>query len=166
MRGGYREATGDLESLRIRNASPEEAGALTEIAEKAKRYWGYPEHWIQHWQDDLTISPDFVLDNPVYVAEREGDLMGFYALVIRDDKAVLDHLWVAPAHIGAGVGKELFLHAMQNAAGQNISAVEISSDPNAEGFYQKMGAHRIGETVSEIDGQPRTLPQLMIDPKT
>jgi N-acetylglutamate synthase-like GNAT family acetyltransferase len=152
--------------LKIRKASTEDAPVLTMIAHDAKRHWGYPEHWIRHWQDDLTISPDFVAGNQVYVAEREGELLGFYALIIRKDKAELDHMWVAPAHIGTGVGKELFIHAMQRAAKRNISEVEISSDPKAEGFYRKMGAHRSGETVSEIDGQPRTLPRLTVDPKS
>ena len=114
--------------------------------------------------NDLTISPEFVAANQVYVAERDGSLLGFYALIVRDDKAELDHLWVAPEHIGTGVGKELFLHAMQDAARRDVAAVEILADPNAEGFYRKMGAHRIGETVSEIDGEPRTLPLLAIDP--
>jgi N-acetylglutamate synthase-like GNAT family acetyltransferase len=152
--------------LKIRKATTEEAATLTTIAHDAKRHWGYPEHWIKHWQDDLTISPDFVAANHVYVAESEGDLLGFYALVIQEDKAELDHLWVAPPHIGTGVGKELFVHAMQNAARRNVSAVEILSDPNAEGFYRKMGAHRSGETVSEIDGQPRALPRLTFDPES
>jgi GNAT superfamily N-acetyltransferase len=138
---------------------------LTAIAHDAKRHWGYPEHWIKHWQDDLTISPDFVAANQVYVAELEGELLGFYALIVRDDKAELDHMWVAPAHIGAGIGKELFIHAMQTAVGQDVSAVEILSDPNAAGFYQKMGAHHIGKIVSDIDGESRTLPRLTIDPK-
>jgi GNAT superfamily N-acetyltransferase len=151
--------------LRIRKALTEDAATLTMIAHDAKRHWGYPEHWIKHWQDDLTISPDFVAANQVYVAERDNELLGFYALIIRNEKAELDHLWVAPAHLGTGVGKELFLHAMQTAARRNIPEVGISSDPNAEGFYRKMGAHRIGETVSEIDGQPRTLPRLTVDPK-
>jgi GNAT superfamily N-acetyltransferase len=139
---------------------------LTEIAHDAKRHWGYPEHWINHWQNDLTISPDFIAGNEVYVAESAGELLGFYALIIRKEKAELDHMWVAPAHIGTGVGKELFLHAMQRAARKNVSEVEILSDPNAEGFYRKMGAHRIGETASEIDGEPRALPRLTIDPKS
>jgi GNAT superfamily N-acetyltransferase len=152
--------------LRIRRATPKDAATLTTIAHDAKRHWGYPEHWIKHWQDDLTISPDFVAANQVYVAESEGTLLGFYALIIRDDKAELDHMWVAPAHIGTGVGKELFIHAMQYAARRDISEVEISSDPNAEGFYQKMGAHRTGETISKIDGQPRSLPRLTVDPKS
>jgi GNAT superfamily N-acetyltransferase len=152
--------------LKIRNAIPEDASALTKIAHDAKRHWGYPEHWIAHWQDDLTISPDFVAANQVYVAERDGDLLGFYALVIKHEKAELDHMWVAPAHIGSGVGKELFLHAMQTAAGQSITAVEILSDPNAAGFYRKMGAHQVGEATSETEGQSRTLPKLVVDPRT
>ncbi len=154
------------QGLNIRKAHTEDAPALTAIAHEAKRHWGYPEHWIQHWQDDLTISPDFVAANQVYVAEGESnDLLGFYVLIIHEDKAELDHLWVAPEHIGTGVGKALFIHAMQRAAGRNVSEVEILSDPNAEGFYRKMGAHRIGETVSEIEGQPRALPRLTVDLK-
>ena len=150
--------------MKIRKAIPEDAAALTRIAQDAKRHWGYPEHWLAHWQADLTISPDFIVGHEVYVAESDGDPRGFYALVIDKEKAELDHLWVAPAHIGTGVGKQLFLHAMQHAARENISAVEILSDPNAEGFYRKQGAHRIGEVVSEIDGEPRILPRLTVDP--
>jgi len=148
----------------IRRALTTDAETLTQIAKDAKRYWGYPEHWLDFWQDDLTIRPEFLDNNPVYVAEGEGNVLGFYALIVKKEKAELDHLWVAPAHIGSGVGKALFIHAMQSAARGNVSEIEILSDPNAEGFYRKMGAHRIGESVSEIDGQPRSLPRLSINP--
>jgi len=151
--------------VKIRKAAPEDSATLTRIAQDAKRHWGYPEHWLKHWQDDLTISPDFITRHQVYVADSEGQALGFYALIVRGDKAELDHLWVLPAHIGTGIGKQLFLHAMQHAAKENISAVEILSDPNAEGFYRKQGAYRIGEVASEIDGEPRTLPLLTVDPK-
>ena len=151
--------------MNIRPASPTDATALTRIAHDAKKHWGYPEHWLEHWQADLTITPEFINANTVHVAESDGELVGFYALVTGNDKTELDHLWVTPAHIGTGVGKELFIHAMQTAAGQSVDAVEILSDPNAAGFYRKMGAHQIGETVSEIDGESRTLPRLNIDPK-
>src|SRR5688572_22647309 len=150
--------------MRIRRAAPENISRLTEIAHEAKRHWGYPEHWIKHWQDELTISEDFVAANQVFLAEENDEILGFYALIVRHGKAELDHLWVAPDHIGSGVGKQLFIHAMENAARGNVSEIEILSDPNAEGFYRKMGAHRIGESVSEIDGQPRSLPRLSINP--
>lgn len=151
-------------NLKLRAAVADEAQTLTKIAHDAKRHWGYPERWINHWQADLTISPDYLANNHVFVAESDGQIVGFYSLVDRQDKAELDHMWVSPEHMGTGVGKELFIHAMQHAAGRNISEVEIVSDPNAEGFYSKMGAYRIGETVSEVEGQPRTLPLMNVKP--
>lgn len=150
--------------MRIRQAIPQEAATLTQIALDAKRHWGYPDHWIQLWLSDLTITSDFISDNPVFVAESDDEILGFYALVLHDGKAELEHMWVAPAHIGEGVGKELFVDAMRRAAGENVSVVEIAADPNAEGFYQRMGAQRIGELVSEIEGESRVLPRLTIDP--
>jgi N-acetylglutamate synthase-like GNAT family acetyltransferase len=151
--------------MTIRSASPEDAETLTAIALDAKRYWGYPEHWIRHWESDLMISPEFIRDNHVYVAEADGEIRGFYALCIGGDKAELDHLWVRPAMIGTGIGKELFLDAMERAAKLNVRAVEISSDPNAAGFYKRMGATQIGEVDSPIDGQERKLPRLEIKPQ-
>jgi N-acetylglutamate synthase-like GNAT family acetyltransferase len=149
----------------IRRATTDDVATLTNIAHDAKRYWGYPEHWIEHWREELTISNDFVSKNEVYVSASDDEVRGFYALVVRNDKAELEHLWVAPQHIGTGVGKELFLHAMQLAGARDLSEVQISSDPNAEGFYQKMGAHRIGEVRADMDSKSRTVPRLAVKPK-
>jgi GNAT superfamily N-acetyltransferase len=151
-------------TVNIRRALPEEAETLSAIALDAKRYWGYPEHWIKHWESDLTISADFIRDNQVYVAEAEGEIRGFYALCVDGDKAELDHMWVTPACIGTGIGKELFLDAMDRAAALAVRDVELSADPNAVGFYKRMGARQIGEVDSPIDGQPRKLPRLKIEP--
>ena len=147
-------------AMTIRRALPEEASTLTRIALDAKRYWGYPEHWIKHWESDLTISSEFIRDNHVYVADEDGETRGFYALCVRGDKAELEHMWVTPACIGTGIGKELFLDAMERAAALKVRDVELTADPNAAGFYEKMGAVRIGETESVIDGQIRKLPRM------
>jgi GNAT superfamily N-acetyltransferase len=144
----------------IRPASVDEASVLTEIAHDAKRHWGYPEHWIKHWESDLTISPDFIRDNYVYVAEEDGEIQGFYALSVAGSKAELEHMWVKPDRIGTGLGKDLFLDAMERAAALNVNAIEMSADPNAAGFYKHMGATQIGEIDASIDGQSRTLPRM------
>lgn len=153
-----------MASSNIRRASPEDANTLTQIALDAKRHWGYPEHWIKHWEADLTVSPEFIRDNHVYVFEREGYALGFYALSVSDNKAELEHMWVTPGEIGTGIGKELFLDAMERAAALEVREIEISADPNAAGFYERMGASQIGETDGSIDGQVRKLPRLRIEP--
>jgi GNAT superfamily N-acetyltransferase len=160
----------------IRKAKPDEAKALTQIAHDAKSYWGYPESWLERWKDDLTLTAEFISSNEVYVAEADpgsdentgakeapNKVDGFYAIAINGEKAELEHLWVRPERIGSGTGKELLMHAMETAAFLNAAALEISADPNAEGFYKRMGARRIGEIDAEIEGQPRTLPRMVID---
>ena len=150
----------------IKKAVSQDAQTLTEIALDAKRHWGYPESWIRHWESDLTIAPDFITQHHVYVAEDEGEIRGFYALCENGDKAELEHMWVTPGSIGTGVGKELFLDAMDRATTLEVREIEISADPNAAGFYERMGASQIGETESSIDGQVRKLPRLRIEPSS
>jgi GNAT superfamily N-acetyltransferase len=149
----------------IRQAATDEASVLTTIAFEAKRYWGYPEDWIRHWESDLTISPEFVREHHVYVAEADGEIRGFYALCVSGAKAELEHMWVRPAWIGTGVGKELFLDAMERAAALEVSDVGITADPNAVGFYRRMGATQVGDTDAPVAGEARKLPRLKITPQ-
>jgi predicted N-acetyltransferase YhbS len=72
-------------------------------------------------------------------------------------------MWIKPEHIGSGVGRALFCQVKEHAAGLNVRALEISSDPNAEGFYRRLGATRIGDVKSEIEGQPRVIPRMIVD---
>lgn len=107
-------------AMTIRRALLEDATTLTRIALEANTSRGYPEHWIKHWESDLTISSEFIRDNPVYVAEENGQIQGFYALAVAGPRAELEHMWVTPERDGAGVGKELFLDAMERAAAARI----------------------------------------------
>jgi len=150
-------------NIQIRRATPDEAETLTSIAHAAKRHWQYPEKWIRQWQGDLTISPEFIADNEVYVAIIGGRIAGCCALVVSDSPAELEHMWIDPQQMGAGVGRALFEHARQRAKELGLAELELSADPHAEGFYQRMGAHRIGEISAEMDGQPRVLPRMKID---
>jgi GNAT superfamily N-acetyltransferase len=151
------------ENAQIRRASPDDAPVLTEIAHAAKRHWAYPERWIELWKDALTITPSFVLSNEVYVARVDDGIAGFSALLAAEGKVWLEHLWVSPTYIGTGIGKALFIHAAGIGAATGAPAMMIESDPNAEGFYLRMGARRIGEVVSDIEGEKRLLPVLAFD---
>jgi GNAT superfamily N-acetyltransferase len=149
--------------VEIRRASPDEADALTRIAIAAKRHWGYPERWMERWGETLAIAPKFVRDSAVYAAVSGGEPFAFYALTQTGRKFELEHLWVSPDWIGSGVGRLLFEHAMNKAASRGAKRVEIEADPNAEGFYLRMGARRVGENVYEIEGHRRVLPLMVVE---
>ena len=142
--------------MNIRRARESDAEELTRIAHEAKRHWGYPERWIELWRDDLTLSPEFIAGNEVYVAEEGGEPLGCYGLA----GAALEHFWILPSAMGKGLGRRLFEHAAAVAAARGVSVLEIDSDPNAEPFYLRMGAVRVSEVLSQVDGKPRVRPLL------
>lgn len=150
----------DVEILR---AEPAEAARLSQIAHAAKSYWGYPARWIEQWHNQLTISPAYISAEEVWSAHCEESILAFYALTGKGETLRLDNLWVMPVAIGQGIGSRLFHHAMKRAVALGASHVEVESDPNAEGFYQKMGAMTVGEVGYEMEGIRRTLPLLRID---
>jgi ribosomal protein S18 acetylase RimI-like enzyme len=147
--------------MRIVRAKAEDAAALTDIAFAAKRHWGYPEKWIESWRELLTVQPEFIAGHDTYVAMVEERHVAFYALGRREDKLDLLHLWVLPCAMGRGIGRALFLHALERTRELGFLELEIESDPNAEGFYRHMGARRAGSRIRELEEQRRELPILV-----
>jgi len=149
--------------IQIRRAKPNEAESLTAIAHAAKRHWGYPESWIERWTSDLAITAEFIASNEVFVAVNNDEIVGCCALVLSDSVPELEHMWINPSDMGNGIGRALFNHLKERACQLRIRSLELSADPNAEGFYERMGAKRIGEVRADMDGQPRVLPRMRIE---
>ena len=149
--------------MQIVRARPEDATRLTEIAFAAKRHWKYPEAWIESWREDLTINAEFLRDHETYVAMVDNHLAGFYAFEHTRGKLELSQMWVLPEAMGHGVGRALFRHAVKRARALGFHALEIESDPNAEGFYLRLGARRVGSNFREVEKVRRELPVLIYD---
>lgn len=147
--------------MEILRADPADAALLTEIAHAAKRHWGYPERWIESWRAILTMRPQFVAENVTYCAKEDDRIIGFYLLTTESDGMHLDHLWISPGAMGRGVGRALFKHAAEQARNLGHRGFKIEADPNAAGFYERMGAKRIGVNITEIEGRSRELPLLL-----
>ena len=146
--------------MKIVRARPEDAATLTEIAHAAKRHWGYPENWIAAWRDVLTMRPEFVGTNIAFIAMEAERAAGFYVLTTEDDGLHLDHLWIVPDAMRRGIGRALFGHAAAEARNLGFDSIKIEADPNAEGFYKRMGARRVGVTISKVEGEVRELPRM------
>ncbi len=144
----------------IRRARPDDAPALTRIAHAAKRHWRYPDAWIRLWEQDLTVTPGFVRRHPTWCAVRGGRVVGFWAVSGRGTTRELEHMWVDPRRIGGGIGRALLAHCEDRLRRMGVTRLDIASDPNAEGFYRRLGARRVGEVPARPEG--RTLPLLTL----
>jgi N-acetylglutamate synthase-like GNAT family acetyltransferase len=143
----------------IRRARPAEAGVLSDLALRAKGYWGYDAAFLEACRAELTIAPESIAERAFYVVEEDGQVRGFYALAGSTPEDELDDLFVEPDAIGKGYGRLLWDHATATMRANGTTSFIIQADPYAEGFYRAMGAERIGESPSgSIPG--RMLPML------
>ena len=149
--------------LLIRPVIPGEADILTEVAISAKRYWKYPERWMEIWIPELTFSSEYFEANESWAAEMAGTPIAFYTWQDRNGIAWIENLWVSAEYIGTGVGKQLFHHALELARQRGYKIMQLESDPNARGFYEKMGMRKIGEHQAEVDGQRRMIPVMELE---
>jgi GNAT superfamily N-acetyltransferase len=144
--------------MRIVRAKPADAAQLTRIAHAAKRTWGYPETWIAAWAGVLTVTSPYLRSHPSYCARVGRETVGFCSFKRRGAVVIVDHMWVAPAYAGRGIGRALFRRCEAWARKARATRLAVESDPHAEGFYQAMGARRIGRHPAPIEGVPRYLP--------
>jgi GNAT superfamily N-acetyltransferase len=147
-------------SLQIVRAHPSDADALTQIAVAAKGHWGYPARWMERWLPILTVTAESIARNETYAACDTERIIGFSSLRVEGETIHLNDLFVLPSEMGNGVGRALFRHALARARELGFAFVEIQSDPNAAGFYERMGAERIGTQFSLLEGYRRDLPLL------
>jgi GNAT superfamily N-acetyltransferase len=150
-----------MTDVALRRARPDEASILTDLALAAKAFWGYDQAFIQSCRAELTFSPHDVARRLIVVADRDGVVVGFYSIDGEPPDGELGNMWVTPGEIGTGLGRVLWQDAMATAAAAGFEHLAIEAEPNAEGFYRKMGAECIGETASgSIPG--RMLPLMRV----
>ena len=149
--------------ISIRRVLPDEAKAMSKIALSAKSHWGYPERWMEIWTPLLTFSPEYFAEHESWAAVINNRPVAFYILQEKQGSAWIEDLWVLPEYMGQGVGRQLFLDAVSRARQMGYKTLQLEADPNAVGFYEKMGMHKIGARHSDVDGQPRVLPIMEMD---
>jgi GNAT superfamily N-acetyltransferase len=142
--------------VRIRPAEPLEGERLREIAVASKQYWGYDHERVRQWAATLGYS-----GKDVHVAEAGGEAVAYAVLIGSGETAILDELWVEPEWIGKGVGSRLFRFVADRAAERGASRLEWESEPNAVGFYERLGARYLRD--SEPSQWGRILPVMGID---
>jgi len=134
---------------------------LREIAVEAKAHWGYDRALVEEWALGGDFDPESLRKRLLYVAESDGRPVGWAALIARGEVGWLEDLWVEPAWIGRGVGRALFEHVAAEARQRGARRLEWEAEPNAQGFYEHLGATYVRD--SEETEWGRVLEVLGVD---
>jgi len=132
----------------IRFGRPEERARLEEIQRRASLMWEEYRPYLLANPEAIELPLAQLREGRVRVAELDGRMAGFAALLPKDGFCELDGLFVEPDLWGRGVGRALLADALAIARADRAAAIETVANPRAEGFY-----YRLGFTVS---GQAQT----------
>ncbi|WP_281886572.1 GNAT family N-acetyltransferase [Paenibacillus sp. YYML68] len=139
--------------INIREACFRDAPILSELAFLSKSFWGYDKEYLEKARKMIMITENQIKKDIVYVLESEEKILGFYHFQEMNEEGQSELVWlfIDPESIGTGYGKKLWNHLMAKVRGMEIDMFVIKSDPNAEGFYLRQGATRIGQKRSVAD---------------
>ena len=138
-------------SMIVEKANRIDHKELTDLTKKSKSYWGYSPDQMEKWNDNLTITQEYVDNNNVFKISDNGQIIGYYSYLRLNSNTVnLDNIFIYPEHIRKGYGKflmENFIERMKNIGYKKIT---LDSEPNAEVFYKNFDFTVVGKLESSI----------------
>ena len=101
--------------------------------------------------DAIALPIEQIEQGCVFVAERDGIVAGFAAVVPRSDGgAELDALFVEPDLWKRGIGRRLIDYVAEVAGVRNASFLHVIGNPHAEGFYVSCGFRETGRVETRF----------------
>jgi len=89
--------------------------------------------------DALEFSARAVDEGRVRVAAIENRIVGFATMVVTDQSGELDDLFVDPDCRRRGIATALVLDALDRAADQELTRIEVTANAHALAFYESVG---------------------------
>ncbi|MBW0006562.1 MAG: GNAT family N-acetyltransferase [Sphingomonas sp.] len=128
------------DSLTLRLARPEELEELEELQRRASLELSEYRDQLLANPDAIHLPPAQIANGQVIVAEIEGEIVGFAAVVGGE----LDGLFVEPDLWGGGIGRVLVDAATHEARKRGL-ALKVIANPRARRFYENCGFSVEGE---------------------
>ena len=137
-----------MQPYTIREAQAQEQRELTRLCVRATMRAGQDEAFIDRVMPVLTVSLPMITSGCVQVAQQESGEIAGVAVVTPTALlgiALLYSLYVEPEQWKRGAGRALFGASAVRARALKAGALIIYAHPWAQGFYERLGAVRIGE---------------------
>lgn len=127
---------------------------LTALMRTSKNHWGYGDEQIKIWEEELTVSPEYISTNEVYKLVDNGRILGFFSYLKEPgDTVKLENMFLLPDRIGKGIGRLMMNQFLKTVGQQGYQRIILDADPNAEKFYERMGFKVIDKVTTSIPGR-------------
>jgi len=134
-----------MENFLIRRAVVSEQRELEDLQMRASLTNAGDRDALLAHPDAIELPPEQIAAGSVFVAERNGAIAGFAALLPRTDGgAELDALFVEPTMRRCGIGRKLVEHCCEVARLQGSAFLHVIGNPHAQDFYIACGFRLTG----------------------
>lgn len=128
----------------IREATINEVDMLNTFIRLSKGHWGYSDSFLDEFIARWGLNKSYLENNSVQVIEKSGDIVGIFGFSVNANNEIeLDLFFINAVMIGKGFGKMMWRKCIEYAKLREWKSFKLISDPNAELFYQHMGAKKI-----------------------
>jgi GNAT superfamily N-acetyltransferase len=135
--------------VHIRDARPDEAGALTELQRRASLVWDDTREALLAHPEVINVPVELLAS--VRVADDGEGPLGFSAVIPSTDGAAeLDGLFVEPDLMRGGVGRALVEDAVERLRATGVERLEVTANLNALTFYEKVGFIAVGPAETQF----------------
>ena len=129
----------------IRPASVSERGYLEALQTRASLSNPRDREALLANPDAIKLPVSQIEAGQVFVAEQDGTVVGFAAILRRNDgETELDGLFVDPGRWRQGIGRRLVEHCATVARSAQSPALRVIGNPHAQGFYYRCGFECVG----------------------
>jgi GNAT superfamily N-acetyltransferase len=156
-----RAASGIGRVLTLRRARPDERDDLEALQRRASIAVEEYRNLILAHPDAIDLPLEHILGGNVGVAERDGRVVGFFAVLSKaGGVAELDGLFVDPASWRCGIGRRLVREAERWAAHAAATVLHVIANPTAKDFYLACGFRITGEAQTRFGVAPTMVKQV------
>lgn len=129
-----------VSGVEIRPALPGERSSLEALQWRASLANSGDRDSLLANPDAIALAVEQIADGHVFVAQQDGVIVGFAAVLTRPDgNAELDALFVEPTLWKRGVGRLLVEHCAEVARQRASRILHVVGNPHAKGFYAACG---------------------------
>lgn len=118
---------------------------------------------VEEWYADDELEAaiggwdaDVELESALFVAEVDGEVVGFTHGIVTDEGGDVLRMYVHPDHQGAGIGTALhdrLVEALEAFGVDRLRALDLASNEASRRFYEGLDFERTAEATVELDGE-------------
>ncbi len=134
----------------MRRAKINELDTLNQIAYESEGIWGEDDSYMELFSQHYKVTQEMIEKDFVYIMEEKSSIVGFFAILNKQDTAELELFYISKSYIGMGYGTRLWENMIEICRSNDIGKITLVGSKDVGNFYKRLGAREIEKIESSL----------------